>query len=220
MLHWRHHARTSLARSATTVTSKVNVRAHLHSSACTQGSHSLKGLPISVRSRQVHLATTVGPSICSHHTLRGRVAASTNQSGPPDWCLLRLDHVEYGWLHVDGLTLWRQECYLVPMQSVHSTWFGCRKWQSVRGPLIGASCKLTTLGVLAACRWDSICGQVDLSQPYRDGKALEWMPSPCTFAEECRWALKFTLDVTVVALLARLVRPWCLQCNMSRLNSD
>ena len=39
-----------------------------------------------------------------NHTLCGRVVASTNQSGPPDWCLLRLDHVGYGWLHVDGLT--------------------------------------------------------------------------------------------------------------------
>ena len=39
-----------------------------------------------------------------NHTLCGWVVASTNQSGPPDWCLLRLGHVGYGWLHVDGLT--------------------------------------------------------------------------------------------------------------------
>ena len=50
---------TRLARGTTPVTSKVNARACLHSSACNQERHLSKNPPISVQPRQVHWATSV-----------------------------------------------------------------------------------------------------------------------------------------------------------------
>ena len=103
MLHWRHHAQTSLARSALQLHPRwmwdtTCILLHAHGEAIrSRAFPSLYG-----RDRSTLPQLLIHPYAVSH-TLRGRVAASTNQSGPPDWCLLRLGHVGYGRLHVFGL---------------------------------------------------------------------------------------------------------------------
>ena len=157
MLHWRHHTQMSMARSATTVRSKVNAGTPMHSSAMYMGKPSVQGpsrlctvergppdhkcYPICMQSAtqrsQVAGSTNQGapnwlpfpatkpcrvdwlhgdkiafvaPQMSTHqhavsHTQRDQVAASINQGAPTDWCLLQLNHVECGCLHMDGSTV-------------------------------------------------------------------------------------------------------------------
>ena len=53
---------------------------------------------------------STSPQMSTHqhavsHTQRHQVAGSINQGAPTDWCLLQLDHVECGWLHINGSTV-------------------------------------------------------------------------------------------------------------------
>ena len=114
----------------------------------------------------------------------------------------------------------RHNCWSIDMQSATLYVVELQQAPISRGPLIDASCDLMTLG-MADCMlmgwhlWRG--GPVSTVQRWEG----PWTAAfPMYIAEECKGVPAFTLEVTVVALIARFVWAWCLQCNMSRLNSD
>ena len=127
-------------------------------------------------------------------------------------CLVQL--AAFGWGDICGAAIANSST----CSHIQPTCSGCSKRQSAGGPWLMLAATWTRWLGLTTCRWLSSCGEVDLSQLYRGGWVLVQMTLPVA-CKGMQVGCAFTLDVTGVASLARLVQVQCFQCSMSSWNS-